>query len=903
MKKRSKSIFILIILNIYFFYIFTNQHTNTFNALDGNESFTATIPENYIKTSTTSLAPFVIDDSGSGDYTWAEAVQYSWCSGGGTWKYPYIIHDISIDASGAGHALQIRNSNKVFIVQNSRFANTSSSTWAIYLSDVSNGKIYNNNLEGNYGGIRMIGGQNNTIQKNIVKNTIFGIDSDNSDKNKIIDNLVENVINDGIRIIESIDNIVDKNTVINTSIGIMVTYDSQDTNITNNYAYFNRQYRAGISPRGINTYVSNNTMIENGLKFNGAISEISSAVIDTKNNINGKPVYFYKNEIGLGNDNFTNAGQLILYNCNNSFISNKDLSNGHAGIILKYSNNNTIIKNNMSKNFYGITTIFSHYNNISENIIKETIGYDFEESAGIFLQLSDNNIIQKNVIKNNTHTFPFFIHQVAGIHLERCHNISIYYNELTDNLYGIKENSGSNINITHNNITNNWYDGIYISGSNQTISSNNISNNLRNGIYLRGNNHTIDNNIVSSNLQDGFEIKNSDNNTIIKNDLISNGNGGVSLNGNSESNIFYLNYFIANNINAIDNGSYNKWDNGDIGNFWDNYTGPDEDSNGRGDIPYNISGLANNKDFFPIFISPPQIFINSPELCNFFNASTPSYNIYYSTVFLDKLYYTINFSSTKYYFTENNTLDPSGWASVADGNITLTFYIKDIFNRINSSSTCIIKDTKNPIITITRPNPNQLFGKNAPSFIINIDEINLDSIWYSFDNGLTKFLILNNDTFDQSAWQSKWDSLAHGDSLLIKFYANDSVGNIGVESIIVLIDKPSDRQSPPDDLFISIIILLTIGSTIGIGTILLYKKYNHFSKKSKSKGFSRKLESDLKPDFNLINREWLITPIESTRKVPEIEARPAILSDKCPICNQILKKKSNLCKKCGAHFY
>lgn len=65
--------------------------------------------------------------------------------------------------------------------------------------------------------------------------------------------------------------------------------------------------------------------------------------------------------------------------------------------------------------------------------------------------------------------------------------------------------------------------------------------------------------------------------------------------------LFYRNNFTNNIIHAFDQGT-SKWDNGDIGNYWDDYTGKDENNDNIGDIPYNISGGAN-KDYHP-FMHP-----------------------------------------------------------------------------------------------------------------------------------------------------------------------------------------------------------------------------------------------------------------------------------------------------------
>ncbi|GAH46081.1 unnamed protein product, partial [marine sediment metagenome] len=71
-------------------------------------------------------------------------------------------------------------------------------------------------------------------------------------------------------------------------------------------------------------------------------------------------------------------------------------------------------------------------------------------------------------------------------------------------------------------------------------------------------------------------------------------------------NLVYFNNFSGNGLHAYDDGLYNRWDNGSHGNYWDNYTGSDEDENGIGDTPYNITGSALNKDHYPIIFIDKQ---------------------------------------------------------------------------------------------------------------------------------------------------------------------------------------------------------------------------------------------------------------------------------------------------------
>ena len=61
----------------------------------------------------------------------------------------------------------------------------------------------------------------------------------------------------------------------------------------------------------------------------------------------------------------------------------------------------------------------------------------------------------------------------------------------------------------------------------------------------------------------------------------------------SIGNMVYLNTFKGNSVwNGYDL-FHNQWDNGSVGNYWDDYIGSDNDGDGIGDTPYNITGDRN----------------------------------------------------------------------------------------------------------------------------------------------------------------------------------------------------------------------------------------------------------------------------------------------------------------------
>ena len=100
----------------------------------------------------------------------------------------------------------------------------------------------------------------------------------------------------------------------------------------------------------------------------------------------------------------------------------------------------------------------------------------------------------------------------------------------------------------------------------------------------------------------------SNNNSVHRNIIRDNTYFGVGIDSEyseyPEYNTIYRNCFIKNGLHAIDDGANNSWDYLGQGNYWDNYTGIDNNQNGIGDIPYNITGIAGSQDNFPLMSCP-----------------------------------------------------------------------------------------------------------------------------------------------------------------------------------------------------------------------------------------------------------------------------------------------------------
>lgn len=259
---------------------------------------------------------------------------------------------------------------------------------------------------------------------------------------------------------------------------------------------------------------------------------------------------------------FTNSGNpeagISLYNTSNGKIYDTNCSNNlGTGIMLKQKCNNvSIILNLVERNgLNGISLDVCCYNNTIEN---NTIKGNNIQDIGIKIYSNcNNNTIKRNIIEKNVE---------KGIELyDNCQNNTIELN--------------------------------LIDGKNQQ------------DIGLRLNLNCNENRIIKNNItkcdQRGIEINNNcDNNTFSNNRIFDNLNYGVFIlndTNDCDYNIFYLNYFEnTNGLNAYDNGTNTRWDNGSIGNYWHDYTGCDSGKDGIGEKHYNIPGMGGGIDHYPL---------------------------------------------------------------------------------------------------------------------------------------------------------------------------------------------------------------------------------------------------------------------------------------------------------------
>ncbi len=473
--------------------------------------------------------------------------------------------------------------------------------------------INNTVIDNTYPGMYLVYSNNNVLLDNNLSNNGYGIYFVFSDNNRFEDNNVSSNFYEGIAIVFSNGNTIENNTVNwNGWEGIFILMSDENT-------------------------VSDNTVVGNlemGIAL--ALSD-GNEIIQNEGSHNSYGIYIEEGDSNIiyGNTLYLDDVAIHLRRSHDNDISDNYASQNHLGITLLESDGNAITNNNASKNWNGIRLTFSNYNELNDNMIFSNNNTGllisiFSENNllmnntssnntnGIFILRSDNNIVEENTVISNSK---------YSINLVGTRNTTLDKNTLVDGGIYIEGEELENWNthtINDSNQVNgkpvyywkNEYGGTVPIGAGQVILANCTHVNIEDqnlshssiGILLGFSDHTdIQYNTVSYNKMDGIHLYEANNNTITNNSVERNEGHGIKVMG-SNHNIIYHNKFINNTNQAFDDGD-NSW-NAPYpisGNYWSDWTGPDEysgpgqnepGSDGIVDFPYEIEG-TNVVDYYP----------------------------------------------------------------------------------------------------------------------------------------------------------------------------------------------------------------------------------------------------------------------------------------------------------------
>ena len=233
-----------------------------------------------------------------------------------------LSHDLIIDGNNVTlntcYGIDIYNTPNSTIFNNTISNNSLN---GLYISTGSyNENVSSNMVEDNgINGIIVEYSNNVTVEKNYILHNMYGMQLNTCNETKAVENTFMNSTYFGIDIFSGTWNAtLDSNDVINSAVmGIHIRESFRTTMISNDLT-------------------NNSIMVE------GSMSQLTSYIIDTTNLVNNKPIYYYYDKTGLISSNFTNAGEIILLNCNSSSIDDINCSTASNGIVMMYCHDNAV---------------------------------------------------------------------------------------------------------------------------------------------------------------------------------------------------------------------------------------------------------------------------------------------------------------------------------------------------------------------------------------------------------------------------------------------------------------------------------------------------------------------------------------------------------------------------------
>jgi len=426
---------------------------------------------------------------------------------------------------------------------------------------------------------------------NVANNQASGIKVYGS-HNAIRNNLLSSNGNAGVYIEEyTRDNLVSENTFTSNARGC-VFLRTKDSRFEDNLFFENSIDFLIIEAESC--VVANNTFMQKGIEISGSRHNAFSG-----NFLGGRPIAYFEDVY----DDIvpTDQGQVILVGCEGVTVANQEISGPSMGIQVHYSRNCIIAMNNVSNARYGIILEISNGNEVRENNVRESIqaielftvdsctvlnNHVTHNVEGIVLLNANNNYVQGNIADS-------CYGNGIGIAMDGSYNNIVCANYTAYNSwYGIGVSYDCSSNVIDSNIVagNSWC-GIYAGQQSfyNTFSRNLISNTGGYGVWLSTSSRqtTVSGNIITGN---DIGIYMYTRNQVTENAIVFN-NIGIYIPSGSENTIYH-NDFIGNAVNNALDSARNIWYQPAPvgGNYWDDYSGADNDHDGFGDTPYLIPG-------------------------------------------------------------------------------------------------------------------------------------------------------------------------------------------------------------------------------------------------------------------------------------------------------------------------
>jgi parallel beta-helix repeat protein len=422
----------------------------------------------------------------------------------------------------------------------------------------------------------------------------------------------------------------------------------------------------------------------------------------------------------------------------------------HAGIFLLNCSNGMVNNNTCLVNYWGIYIQDSSDINLTNNIC------DSNTYEGIFIELSRDNTICNNSCSNNS----------IGILLDlSTYNLVSNNSCWSNTLSGIIPNLSSNNTINGNSCKlNDMGMEFYQSGAN-IVSNNNCSDNSK-GMHFWSicNDNSIIGNLFENNSDYGIWIQYGSYNLLRNNSFIRNHGANSS-------------YYPAH-VQAYDDGTNNYWSSSGYGNYWSDWTTPDIVAPfGIVDNPYNISGSAGAKDYYPLV----KLGANLYPMTTASLSGTLGLNGWYRSSVTVTLHATASgggVNATFYHISTSGSWlkYSSSFVLSNDGISTVQFYSMDnASNNESVKSTAIKIDTKSPTTHATVTGSSVTLSASDNVSGVNCTKYRVDSgTWLNY-SGAFQVAAAGNHTIEFYSI----DNAGNNESMKTTWVSNGGGGGLG----------------------------------------------------------------------------------------------------------------------------
>ncbi len=238
------------------------------------------------------------------------------------------------------------------------------------------------------------------------------------------------------------------------------------------------------------------------------------------------------------------SGISAIGNIHGHNISNNIIANNTRGIHLVSSSNNIISQNIITNNTKGLLLSSSSHNHILDSLMDNNeYGFDIRgDELGHFLHMIEtSNLVNGKPVYYLVNQTDFALNQTSHpetgyLGLVNCVNATVTNLTLRDNVQGLLLAYTNGSQISGNNITDNQYGVWLYSSSDNTLSGNNITSN-DSGIQLsRSLRNLLSGNNITNN-DDGIWLLSSSNNTLSENTIIDS-RTGIYFSSSSDNRIF-----------------------------------------------------------------------------------------------------------------------------------------------------------------------------------------------------------------------------------------------------------------------------------------------------------------------------------------------------------------------------